>query len=41
MGHSLTTILDTKLKRLHGGLFALEMIEIFTRVFLSRIIIIT
>ena len=37
--HSLTTILDTKLKRFHGGIFELEMLEIFKRAFLFKIII--
>ena len=36
--HSLTAIIDTKLKRFHGGLFELEMPEIFTRAFLLKII---
>ena len=33
---SLTTILDTKLKRFHGGFFELEMLEIFTRAFFIK-----
>ena len=36
----LTTIFDTKLKRFHGGCFELEMLEIYTGAFLSKIIII-
>ena len=37
--HSLKTILDTKLKRFHGGIFELEILEIVTRAFLLKIII--
>ena len=33
MRHSLTTILNTKLKKFHGGFFELDMLEIFTRAF--------
>ena len=38
---SLTTILDTKLKRFQGGFFELRMVEIFTGAFLLKIIILT
>ena len=37
--HLLTTILDTKLKRFHGGFFELDMLEIFIRSFLLKSII--
>ena len=36
---SLTTILDKKLKRFNGGFFEMEMLEIFRRAFLLKIII--
>ena len=36
LGYSLTTILETKLETLHGGLFELEMLEIFTRTFVIK-----
>ena len=39
--NSLTTILDTKLKRFQGGFFELRMVEIFTGAFLLKIIILT
>ena len=37
--HSLTTILDTKFERFHGGFFELDMLEIFIRSFLLKSII--
>ena len=37
--HSSTTTLDTKMKRFHGGLSQLEILEKFTRTFLLKIII--
>ena len=37
--HSLATILDTKLERLDGRFFDLEMLEIFSRAFLLNITI--
>ena len=37
--HSLTTILDTKLRRFRGGFFKSEVLEVFTRAFLLKIII--
>ena len=35
MRHSLTGILDTKLKRCHGWFFELEILEIFKRAFFN------
>ena len=37
MRHSLTIILDTKLKRFDGRFFELKMLEIFTKDFLLKI----
>ena len=36
MRHSLTTVLDTKLERFHGGFFELKMLEMFTRAFFIK-----
>ena len=41
LGHPLTIFLDTKHLRFYGGFFQLEMIEILTRTFLLKIIILT
>ena len=37
--HSLRTVLDTKLKRFHGGFFELEMQQIFTWAFSLKVIV--